>query len=377
MALIGGIQLSIMIGPAVPLPTPQPVVEALTSVTITTRTEKASAFELVFAIDQNSPLHQIFMLAGGSLPPIMRVLLLATIGGVQEVLMDGVITHHQVTPSGKNGMATLTVIGEDLSKVMAYIDFSGTPYPAMPREARVALIVAKYAALGIVPVVIPSVMLDVPLPTEKIPRHQGNDLFYVQKLAKEVGYTFFVQCGPAPGMNIAYWGPALKVGPVQPALNVDMGPHTNVENLNFAFDTEKKILPIVTIHEPITKAPIPIPIPDITPLSPPLGLVPPFPKHILPLNEARKLPPVQALMLGLAKAAKSSEAVKVTGSLSVLRYGRTLKARQLVGLRGAGSAFNGLYFVSEVKHKISRGEYKQDFTLVRNGLISTVGTVAA
>jgi len=33
--------------------------------------------------------------------------------------------------------------------------------------------------------------------------------------------------------------------------------------------------------------------------------------------------------------------------------------------------------VKSVTHTIKRGEYKQDFTLVRNGLISTTGSVPA
>ena len=64
-----------------------------------------------------------------------------------------------------------------------------------------------------------------------------------------------------------------------------------------------------------------------------------------------------------------------SGSLDVLRYGRVLKARKLVGLRGAGTAFDGLYYVNSVTHQIKRGEYKQDFELSRNGLVSTVGSI--
>jgi hypothetical protein len=67
--------------------------------------------------------------------------------------------------------------------------------------------------------------------------------------------------------------------------------------------------------------------------------------------------------------------VFANGSLDVMRYGRVLKSRQLVGVRGAGAAFDGLYFVKSVTHKVKRGEYKQDFTRARNGLISTVPTV--
>ena len=45
------------------------------------------------------------------------------------------------------------------------------------------------------------------------------------------------------------------------------------------------------------------------------------------------------------------------------------------GVRGAGDAFDGLYYVKSVTHNIRRGEYKQDFTLTRNGVLSTVSTV--
>ncbi len=37
-----------------------------------------------------------------------------------------------------------------------------------------------------------------------------------------MGYVFYVEPGPAPGTNIAYFGPEIKVGIPQPALNVDM-----------------------------------------------------------------------------------------------------------------------------------------------------------
>ncbi|MGH7230112.1 MAG: hypothetical protein ACREJU_01975, partial [Nitrospiraceae bacterium] len=86
---------------------------------------------------------------------------------------------------------------------------------------------------------------------------------------------------------------------------------------------------------------------------------------------------IQAALIGLAKAAKTSDAVTATGTLDVTRYGRTLKARRLVGLRGVGTAFDGLYYVKSVTHTIKRGEYKQNFSLVRNGLVSTVASVPA
>jgi hypothetical protein len=39
-------------------------------------------------------------------------------------------------------------------------------------------------------------------------------------------------------------------------------------------------------------------------------------------------------------------------------------------VRGAGLAYDGLYYVDSVTHKIKPGEFKQSFQLSRDGLIS-------
>ena len=64
---------------------------------------------------------------------------------------------------------------------------------------------------------------------------------------------------------------------MQPALNADMDAYTNVESLHFTFDQEKNKIPMVYIYNQETGVSIPIPIPPITPLNPPLGLIPPLP----------------------------------------------------------------------------------------------------
>jgi hypothetical protein len=365
--------MGLMIGPAVPIPAPREVMEALTGVEITTASTGASGFQLTFNLSKRSPLHTLFMLAGGAAPlPLVRVVIYVTVNGITEVLMDGVMTNHQVTGGGSSGEPQLSVTGEDLSRVMDYIDFSGIPYPAMPDFARVLVILAKYAVFGIVPLVIPSVLIDVPVPLERIPLHDGKDLGYIRRLANRVGYVFYIEPGPAPGMSKAYWGPEIRVGVPQPALNVDMDVHTNVESLSFGFDSERATLPIAIIQNQATKVPIPIPIPPVTPLSPPLGLVPPVPKRIEYMTGLAQYNPIQAAMIGLAKAARSMDVVTANGTLNVLRYGRVLRARKLVGVRGGGHAFDGLYYVNRVTHSISRGEYKQSFSLVRNALVSNL-----
>jgi hypothetical protein len=376
--MLKGIYLTLLVGPVVPAPVPQLVVDALTSVSVTRDTKGASGFELSFALNNRSPLQTLFLLTSGS-TPLLRVILVATVNGTPEVLMDGVTTLTQVAPGTTPGQSTLTVTGEDLTKVMDsnLIDASGTPYPAMSPEARVAMIIGKYGQYGLVPLVIPSLFTDTPVPTEKTPSHKGSDLHYIRKLANEAGYVFYIDPGPAPGQNTAYWGPEIKVGTPQPALNINMDAFTNVETLSFSFKTGEKVLPIVYIQNPQSKSTVQVPIPDLNPLQPPLGATALLPTRVEVLRDTAKLSPLQAISRGLAAGAKSADAVTGTGTLDVLRYGRLLKARQLVGVRGAGMAYDGLYFVKSVTCTLKRGEFKQNFTLTRNGLVSITPLVPA
>jgi hypothetical protein len=351
--------------------------EELTSVEVTQTAErgKPGGFHLTFNLSKRSPLHTVFLLAGGAVPPVMRTLIVATVNGTPHVLMDGVITKQDVTPGTDASHDVLDITGVDLTAVMGWIDFSGIPYPAMPVEARVAVVLAKYALFGVVPLVIPTILFEAPIPTEKIPKHKGTDLDYINALAALVGYVFYIDPGPRPGMSTAYFGPEVKVGVPQPALTVNTDAHSNVDSLSFSLDTEQKKLPVVYIQEPASKSPIPIPMPDISLLNPPLGAIPlPF-KKVEYGSDSAKRSPTQAVLHAMAQAAGSADGVKGTGTLDVLRYGRPLKARGLVGVRGAGLAFDGLHFVQQVTHKLKRGEYKQEFKLTRNGLLPTVPAV--
>lgn len=374
--MFGGIKLQVMIGPAVPVPVPQVVLDALQEVKITvTAGSTFSGFQLTFAIGKSSPLHTLFALSGNAPIPLVRVLIVATVNGVMEVLMDGLMTQHQSTPGSNGADGVLVISGTDISQVMNYIDFSGLPYPAVPVEGRIALMIAKYAMFGLIPFVVPTILTDIEIPISKIPRQKGKDLEYIKLLAEQVGYVFYVTPGPAPGASVAYFGPEVRVGVPQPALNIDMDAFTNVESVNFTLDTEKAVTPVLNVMIPETKTTIPIPLPNVSLLSPPLGVVQPLSKNVEPIQNIANQSPIRAALFGMAKAAKSNDVVQGKGTLNVLRYGRVLKARQLVGVRGAGVAFDGLYFVKAVTHTIKRGDYKQEFTLVRNGLVSTLPVV--
>ena len=63
----------------------------------------------------------------------------------------------------------------------------------------------------------------------------------------------------------------------------------------------------------------------------------------------------------------SPDAVTGTGKVETVRYGNILRARKLVGVRGAGFAYDGFYYVNRVTHNIARGQYSQSFSITREG----------
>ena len=165
---------------------------------------------------------------------------------------------------------------------------------------------------------------------------------------------FYVEPGPAPGTSMAYWGPEIRVGIPQPALNVDMDAHTNVESLSFSFDPTKGVLPIVFIQNPMTRIADPDPDPEhhsaaaaARRAAPPIAEAQAAERH----GEAE---PGAGDRRGMAEAAKSQDSVTANGRLDVA----ALRARAQGAAAGRrarrGLAFDGLYYVKSVTHAQAR-----------------------
>jgi hypothetical protein len=368
--MLKGVHLTLMIGPAAPLPVPKSIMDSLLSVKVTSGKDK-SGFQITFGVSKKSELLTTMLPAGYFDPMITRVVLIATLGGVPNVIMDGIVTRQELAPSNEPGQSTLTITGEDLSVLMDVVDMSFMRYPAQPEIARLYVILAKYLAFGIVPIVLPPIPPDIPIPTHEIPTHRGTDLAYIKSLAQDAGYVFYVEPGPLPGQSIAYFGPDIRIPVPQSALNVNMDALTNVESMTFSLDGLAKKIIIYTILDPVTnKIPISIPLPNLSVLRPPLGARITPPSKIEPADDGTTQSMPKAIQKILGMTFNASDSITVSGTLDVVRYGGVLRSRMLVGVRGAGIAYDGLYYVNSVTHEIKRGEYKQNFELSRDGLIS-------
>jgi phage protein D len=230
---------------------------------------------------------------------------------------------------------------------------------------------------GMVPVVIPPLALDVPLPIERTPVQQATDLRYLGDLAARHAYVFHVTAGPLPGMNTAYWGPPIRIGIPQRALTVDMGPHTNVDTISVQHDADAAVTLQGTVQDRRSNARLPVL--TFAGTRPPLALTSPLLDPLMRRVERFRaesgLDAAQALAQAQARTDASMDTVTVEGELDAARYGGALRARSLVGLRGMGLSYDGLYYVKKVVHQLAAGRYTQKFTLVREGTGSTVPVV--
>ncbi len=375
--MIQRIQLNLLAGSTyLPTPVPASIVQAIKSIQVTVTSGQRSGFQIVLGTSRTSPISTA-MIPAGLLDPGVRVVVIVTVKGLPHVLMDGVITRQESGISNEIGQSAVTLTGEDLTVLMDLDKKQGVMFPPLPAVGQVLWLLKNYLRYGVVPIPVPELFPDVPIPTDKIKSQDGTDYEFIQKLAKDNGYVFYLDPGPVPGMSKAYWGPDIRVGVPQPALNVDMDAATNVDSLSFSFDGLQGKQVTVSVQIPATKISIPVPLPDISLLDPPLSLRPAPRLKTEPLSGAAKDNPILAVARGLATMSESADAVSGSGQLNVLRYGRLLQPRGLVGVRGAGLAYDGLYYVKSVTHNLKPGEYTQSFTLSRNGLVSLTPVVPA
>jgi hypothetical protein len=201
---------------------------------------------------------------------------------------------------------------------------------------------------------------------------QATDLEYLKAIGERFGHVFYVEAGPVPGLNTAYWGPPKRISVPQRALTVSMGSQTNVESINFTYNGLAPTIVDDEIQDKDFNIKIPVKTFASTRL-PPLALMPALPFQ-LPnvrtelLEQGSGLTVMEAYSRAQGITDKSVDSVVTArGELDALQYGGVLKPRGIVGVRGAGFTHDGLYYVKSVSHSISKGQYKQSFSLTREG----------
>ena len=313
----------LLTGIVTPVAVPAEVMDALQRVEIVTEIGERGSFRLSFLLKQNSKLPERFFLESADL---IRVVMVVDEAGGPSVLMDRVMVEHAVSTCTDDEPAMLVISGQDLTLKMDLVE-QVRPFSAMPIDTRIQVILGGYGALGIVPSVVPPPIVETPIPTERIPNQVGTDYAYIRSLAAIVGHRFTLDPGPAPGSSVAYWGPEPRGDRAQPSLVVDFDHPQDVTALQLRFDAAHRVVPEALVLEPLSKALIPIPVPDIAALNPPLGAtLPPAHRHRR-LHSTAKLTPSETAGALLAVAARSAEAMTGRGILHVSRDRPSLSRR--------------------------------------------------
>jgi phage protein D len=374
-----GIHLTVLAGPGIPLPLPQRALDALDSLEIALGTAETSALQASFKAGRGSTLAEISdypIMNQPGLKAGARLVVMLTLGVIPNVLFDGIVTQTQLNPGQGQGDGTLAVTALDIRTLMDRAERSES-YPGLPVAAIAALVMARYAQYGLIPMIVPPPVSDIELPIDRVPTQSGTDLQFLKQLADRTGCIFTVNPGPAPMISTGYFGPQPRIGLPQGALTINMGPDTNVLSIDFQNNATDAHTVTGDVQDRTTNQAIPVR--STPPLRLPLASEPALANPVTAGErryEARGGRSVAGAMAeAQAQAERSSDVVTAEGELDGTRYGRVLQPRQLVGLRGAGRAHDGLYFVQEVKHKLKRGEYKQHFKLSREGLGTTTPVV--
>jgi len=372
-----GVHLTLMIGPGpVAVPVPPSLAQSIDEVKVTHTDEGRSGFEITFTTGRSGPLDVIDypLLTIPLLEVFNRVIVLVTFGVLPQVLMDGVIIHRELQPGEHPGQARVTIKGEDVSVMMDREERSAQ-YPAQDETVIANQLILRYAQYGLIPEVIPPVTLDPPLPIERTPVQQGTDLDYLEQMARRYGYVFYVVPGPAPFTNTAYWGPRKQFDVPQSAITVNMGSETNATIGAFHSNGLGPTTVTGSIQDRQTGQTVPVQ--TFAPLRVPLSTQPVFASSNTRVTQFRDagVSIMEAFGRAQGTTEAAGDAVSVEGQLDASVYGNALAARGFVGVRGAGYAHDGLWYVKKVSHDIRPGSYKQAFTLTRDGVGSTVPAV--
>jgi hypothetical protein len=357
-----GIRLMLLMGQNVPLPASYDVMQALSRVEVTSDADHGDGFQLTFTMSKEKP-PDYSLLQSNAFSPLTRVTIKVILGITPEVLINGVITHHQIAPSSEPGMTTLTVTGKDVTGMMD-LQQTNAKYENQPDFLIFQTLIEKgYSKFGVTAKATPTT--DIPIMINRIPRQHETDLKFVRRMAKRNGFVFYIE--PLTlATSTAYFGPEIRAGLPQHALTMNMGDWSNLNSLDFSQDALAPVSPSGVFVDPIFKLSIPIP-------SLPSLRIPPLVSSSTPASRTQLLRgtanqnPAQALTSLLAAESTTPESVKGYGEVDTVRYGHVLRTRQLVGVRGMGFSYDGFYYVRRVQHVLARGEYTQSFKITREG----------
>lgn len=376
-----GIRVTLQLGKeGIVPPAPLSAMEAIEEIEVRQSMDRDSGFKITLQAGRNGPL-------GAFGPPFVddirfqrgaRVVLTVWNGIKPTPIFDGVITKTQYLPGTGENEGKYHMLGRDLTYLMDR-EQKRVQHPALTENLVVLALASEYVTYGITPVPLPPQFASPKTPVEGTAQQTCTDLNYMKKLAKKHGFKLFLDPGPLPGFSQLYFGPIPRPGIPQKPISVNVGPMSDAYDVTVQHNGEALTAARAKVHDRTTGQVTALEIPmsantPMTALSDALTQLGQTKTKELETS-GENIAEVLARLMA-ATSEPSERVVEVTGTIDNTRYNAVLKPYYAVDIRGLGMIYNGQYTVSEVRHVLKPGEYRQSFSLKRDGLYPILPAVA-
>ncbi|MGH7391908.1 MAG: phage late control D family protein [Candidatus Rokuibacteriota bacterium] len=293
--------------------------------------------------------------------PWNRITIAAAFPDHADVIMDGYITHAGVGAEAQGGKVTMEIRGADASYVM-HLEEKCKVWKEKTYEAIAEEIIKSYGLKAVLPEGGAAAGNGTPPPSVT---QRGTDHRFLRELARRKGYEFYVRGGDA------HFHPADLAGTPQKVIAAEFGNETNCAGLSLEMDGTRPTEIVMSRLDPLAGV-----MQTVTAISSELE-----PLGTRDIGDMRGfgIPSTLAFVRNQGAATEADMTdftrgvlrrhgwwVSARGSVNGLVYGRVLRSRKLVTIKGYGPTYNGNYYVRKVTHKLEPRSYVMEFEAARN-----------
>jgi phage protein D len=345
-------------------PTSSQVVEAIQELEVDDSMDRASAFRIRMAVGSTTD-SDWDILADDLFRPLTAVTVRLDAGpGPGELLIKGYVTAANVLLEEEPGASSLEVVGVDAT-VRMNLEEKIRAWPNLSDGDIARKIFEEYRLEPRVTSTSPSRSEN-----ETTTLQRSTDIRFLHRLAARNGFACHVETDPRRGVETGVFAPLDLAAKPQGTLSVRFGDATNVERFTAHYEM---LRPTAAESGGV----------GIAGRTVERGKASSASETLLgkagTLEAVKPLPLVRPSGTGLDDAGElerycqgvtdhSTWAVVASGSLHAAAYGKALRARRPVNVRGAGRIYSGTYMVRRVVHTFQSELYRQQFELTRNAL---------
>jgi len=297
-------------------------------------------------------------------PRLAKIQVSVAVGSaIAEPLIEAYVIETNANFANQPGQSILNVVAMDATVLMS-LEEKVKSWPDMS-DSDIANAIFTDQAYNFVPDVETTTLRRQDV--DQAPTQRGTDLQFLRDLARRNGFEVYVETNPLTRLTEGHFHPPRLDQTAQGVLSINFGEATNVNSFNARFDmlgptsAQARGLNVGTLSNEQAQADSI----SLRALGRQTSLDGNRPRRMLltntGLSEAAELQ-----IYAQAVVDSSSLAITGEGQLNTVAYGKLLRAKRPVLVRGAGSQFNGTYYVRRVLHTMSGDSYAQNFTLHRN-----------